>query len=79
MRELEGGCQVPIGVNTILDGETLTLTGIVASLDGKQFVKDSISGNAADAEQIGTELAQRLREQGAQAILDEILATIERS
>ena len=79
LRELEGGCQVPIGVNTILDGETLTLTGIVASLDGKQFVKDSISGNAADAEQIGTELAQRLREQGAQAILDEILATIERS
>jgi len=33
--ELEGGCQVPIGVNTQLDGDTLTLTGIVISVDGK--------------------------------------------
>lgn len=35
LRELEGGCQVPIGVNTSVDGDTLTLTGMVASLDGK--------------------------------------------
>jgi len=33
LRELEGGCQVPIGVNTQLDGATLT--GIVISVDGK--------------------------------------------
>jgi len=79
LRELEGGCQVPIGVNTVLDGDSLTLTGIVASLDGKQLVKDAITGKAEDAERLGTELAQKMREQGAQAILDEILATIERT
>jgi len=79
LRELEGGCQVPIGVNTALDGDTLTLTGIVASLDGKQLVKDVISGAAESAEQLGTDLANRMREQGAQTILDEILATIDRS
>jgi len=33
LRELEGGCQVPIGVNTQLDADTLTLTGIVVSVD----------------------------------------------
>ncbi|MBD2541605.1 hydroxymethylbilane synthase, partial [Coleofasciculus sp. FACHB-SPT36] len=27
LRNLEGGCQVPIGVNTQIDGDTLTLTG----------------------------------------------------
>jgi hydroxymethylbilane synthase len=79
LRELEGGCQVPIGVNTVLDSDTLTLTGIVASLDGQRLVKDSITGAATDAEQLGTELAQRARQQGAQAILDEILATVNRS
>lgn len=37
LRELEGGCQVPIGVNTVLDGDTLALTGMVASIDGKKW------------------------------------------
>lgn len=79
LRELEGGCQVPIGVNTTIEGDTLTLTGIIASLDGEKIVKDSISGLATDAEKLGTELAQRAKEQGAQEILNEIFATINRS
>ncbi|OZH52274.1 hydroxymethylbilane synthase [Hydrocoleum sp. CS-953] len=79
LRELEGGCQVPIGVNTQIEGEQLTLTGLVASLDGKKLVKDVVIGAAAEAEQIGLELARKLREQGAQEILDAILAEIDRS
>lgn len=78
LRELEGGCQVPIGVNTILEGEQLTLTGIVASVDGQKVVKDTVKGNATEAEQLGNELAQRMRQQGAQEILQEIFAQIER-
>lgn len=79
LRELEGGCQVPIGVNTEIEGDQLTLTGIVASLDGQKLVKDVVTGAATDAEQIGIELAKKLREQGAQEILDAILAEIDRS
>lgn len=78
LRELEGGCQVPIGVNTLLEGEQLTLTGIVASVDGQKLVKDTVSGNATEAEQLGNELAQRMRQQGAQEILQEIFAQIQR-
>jgi hydroxymethylbilane synthase len=78
LRELEGGCQVPIGVNTNLEGDTLTLTGIVAGVDGKKFVKDTVTGTASEAEKLGIELAQRLRQQGAQEILDEIFAQIQR-
>ncbi len=74
LRELEGGCQVPIGVNTVLEGDTLTLTGLVASLDGQTIFKDTLQGAMADAEAIGTQLAQTLRAAGAQAILDEINA-----
>lgn len=79
LRELEGGCQVPIGVNTEVNGDELTLTGLVASLDGTKRVKDTVSGSLSEPEKIGIELAQRLREQGAQEILDEIFATLDRS
>lgn len=78
LRELEGGCQVPIGVNTQIDGDTLTLTGIVASIDGQKVVKDTVSGAVSDAEKIGIELAGRLRQQGAKTILEEIFAEVGR-
>ncbi len=76
LRELEGGCQVPIGINTQIEGDTLTLTGMVASVDGKQLIKDIISGTVSEAEKLGIELAQRLRQQGAQEILDRIFAEV---
>ncbi|MBD2504010.1 hydroxymethylbilane synthase [Anabaena azotica] len=78
LRSLEGGCQVPIGVDTEINGEELILTGVVASVDGQNLVKDTISGAASDAEAIGKQLAERLREQGAQAILEAIFAEIQR-
>ena len=79
MRELEGGCQVPIGVNTSIEENILTLTGIVSSLDGQRLVKDSVIGPAETAEQLGKILADRLRDEGAGEILAEILAEIDRS
>ncbi len=74
LRELEGGCQVPIGVNTAISDNTLTLTGIVASLDGQRLIQDTVTGSPQAAEKLGTELAKSLRAQGAQEILDEINA-----
>ncbi|MBN3958937.1 hydroxymethylbilane synthase [Nostoc sp. NMS8] len=78
LRSLEGGCQVPIGVNTEISGDNLTLTGIVASVDGQKFVKDTVTGQANNAEALGIELAELLRQQGAQEILSEIFAVIQR-
>lgn len=79
LRELEGGCQVPIGVNTSITDGTLTLIGMVASLDGKQLIKDTVQGNQNDAEALGKTLANKLREMGAGEILAEIFAQVERS
>ena len=78
LRELEGGCQVPIGVNTTIDGDNLTLVGMVSSLDGQRLVTDTITGLATNAEQIGTDLAHLLRSKGAQTILDEIFELVQR-
>ncbi|MGB3188570.1 MAG: hydroxymethylbilane synthase, partial [Limnoraphis sp.] len=78
LRELEGGCQVPIGVNSEVENNQLTLIGMVASLDGKRLIRDTVSGETTNAEQLGIDLAHRLREQGAKEILDQIFAEIQR-
>ncbi|MBO8233403.1 hydroxymethylbilane synthase [Prochlorococcus marinus XMU1419] len=72
LRELEGGCQVPIGVNSKIQNEQLCLTGMVASLDGERLIKDEYIGNINDPEEVGKELAKRLKLQGAEEILNEI-------
>lgn len=73
---LEGGCQVPIGGFATIDNETetVTLTGLIASLDGKTILKEQLSGMTADAEKIGVSLAETLLGRGGKAILDEVYA-----
>jgi hydroxymethylbilane synthase len=78
LRELEGGCQVPIGVNTAIEDGILTLTGMVASLDGKRLIKDSVSGDPSHGEALGRDLAHKLRDAGAGEILAEIFAEVGR-
>jgi hydroxymethylbilane synthase len=78
LRSLEGGCQVPIGVNTEISDDNLTLTGIVASVDGQKLVQDTVTGLAKDAEKLGIELANILRKQGATEILETIFTEIQR-
>ncbi|MCT0199500.1 hydroxymethylbilane synthase [Synechococcus sp. CS-1325] len=78
LRQLEGGCQVPIGVNTRFEAEALVLTGMVASLDGQRLIRDEVSGDQSNPEAVGIALAERLRAQGAGEILEEIFATVGR-
>lgn len=83
LRDLEGGCQVPIGVNTEIVGDRLTLKGIVASVDGQRIIQGTVTGvitkDTGSAESLGTQLAKDLRGQGAQEILAEIFAEIQRN
>ena len=51
---------------------------MVASLDGKRLIKDTISGPSNEAEKLGQDLALRVREAGAGEILAEIFAEINR-
>ena len=69
---LEGGCQVPIGAFAEVHGGQVELTGLVASIDGKEVLKDSISGPNAEARQLGTQLANKLLDLGGREILAEV-------
>ena len=72
LRELEGGCQVPIGVNSEIKNNQIFLNGMVASIDGKKLIKDQSIGSLTDPEKIGRDLANKLKMQGAEEILEEI-------
>lgn len=72
LHRLEGGCQVPIGAFAEVDGGQVELTGLVASVDGKEVLKDSISGPNAEAQQIGAQLANKLLDMGGREILAEV-------
>jgi len=75
---LGGGCQVPVGAFARISksNRTMSVTGMVANLDGSVLLQDTVSGPFAgvdDATALGTELAGRLLAQGCQKILEQIL------
>ena len=73
-RVLDASCQSPVAAFATIDDGTLTLTALVAHPDGSESIKDSITGDAADAGQLGETLAARLLENGARELLDSIEA-----
>ena len=72
LKELEGGCQVPIAALGGLENGILHLEGMVAELDGSRFIREEMSGPADKPEELGRTLARRLLSQGADRILDGI-------
>ena len=68
-RALAGSCQVPLGAFAERSGNTVTMRGFVASIDGREMLRADVSGDAADAEALGRLLADRLIAQGADRIL----------
>ena len=72
LRTLEGGCQVPIGCYTRRENGEMTITGFVSSVDGTEYLEDSLAGSEADGEQLGIRLATTLIEKGGKEILQNI-------
>jgi hydroxymethylbilane synthase len=72
LRRCEGGCQVPIAAFGEVSGDQIKLTGFIASVDGKQTIKDSITGSAASCEELGKQLADKLLNSGGKEILEEV-------
>lgn len=69
---LEGGCQVPIAGHASLEGDRVLLDALVASVDGRDVIRDRLTGKASEAPNVGRELAERLLAKGGRAILNDI-------
>lgn len=74
LRSIEGGCQVPVGCYTKTEGDFITITGFVASVDGTEYLLDQESGLIAEGKSIGEKLSQKLLDRGAGRILENIRA-----
>ena len=81
MRALEGGCSVPIGVETSLEqgGKTLQLKAVVVTVDGERAVHgegrvtfEEVESEDAAADKLGLQVARELLGRGAQKLLDAI-------
>ncbi|TQN75357.1 Porphobilinogen deaminase [Colletotrichum shisoi] len=77
MRTLEGGCSVPIGVETtwVEDGKKLRLKATVVHVDGTHGVdaeRTEAVKTAEEADVFGKLVAQDLVDGGAQRILDDV-------
>lgn len=70
-RRLGGGCKVPVAAFAELHHDTLTLHGLVGSLDGTRILRAKRSDKAAHAESLGTRVAEELLQLGAEKILRE--------
>jgi hydroxymethylbilane synthase len=72
LERLEGGCQVPIAAYATIEDDVLTMSALVAGVNGRRLVRDSIQGPVTEAHKLGIRLAERLLERGGDEILREI-------
>lgn len=69
---LRGGCQVPVGVSSKIEGDALSMRGAIFALEGNPFVEDQVSGAVSEAARTGTILAEKLLSSGGREILEGI-------
>lgn len=74
LRQLQGGCQVPIGALAQVVGEQLFLQAFVSDLEGRRLIRNQLSGTLDEPDALGETLARWLLEAGGAEILAEIRA-----
>lgn len=74
LKKLEGGCQIPIAGHGKAENNIFTISGLVADLEGKTIIKETLSGPLVSSESTGTALAEKLLLRGAKQLLENLTA-----
>ncbi len=69
LSQLGGGCHLPLGAYASVEGDVLTLSGLLALESGTQAFKATATGGAQDPHGVAMEVHRQLMEQGAFAVL----------
>ena len=72
-KRLYGGCQLPIAAYAQITGEQLVIRGLVGSPDGKIIITGEVNGLTEHAGALGLQLAEKLLNKGADAILRDLI------
>ncbi len=75
LKEIGGGCQVPVGASARIKTNGLYLSCIISSLDGSITYSKQMRGKKSEAEKLGRLMAKDLLNAGAKKILKEIYKT----
>ena len=70
LRHLGGGCRLPIAALGKLEGDKLSLEGLVASPQGSGIIRDKVKGTVFEAEELGKKLAEMILERGGKIFLE---------
>lgn len=70
LRELGGGCLLPIAAHAVVRDKRIKLEGLVADTVGQQIVRRRLNGILDEPEELGLRLADELLENGARELLD---------
>lgn len=72
LEALHGGCSVPLGVYSQIEGDSITTNAILCDLEGKNFVKRTTASPLAEAKTSAQELAQQLLTNTGREILNQV-------
>lgn len=60
LAELGGGCDLPVGAHATVEGDAVTLTGLIASPDGRVVLRHTSTGTGTDPAALGAAVASAL-------------------
>ena len=69
LQVVQGSCQIPVGIHAKVDGDKISVRAVISSLDGKNFVKDTVYGTLKNLDNIGKIFAKKLLDSGGRKIL----------
>lgn len=72
LKLLNGGCSVPVFALAKTEGDNITITGGVISLNGDELIKETCHGLKINALEVGKELYEKVKIKGGIEILNEI-------
>ena len=69
---LHGGCSIPLGVYARIDNQSLTLSAMLSSVDGKEQIRHDLSGPDHQAPSLAQDMVDYLLHNGARDLLNRI-------
>jgi hydroxymethylbilane synthase len=72
LKRLEGGCQLPCGIATEIEGQRIKTVGAIFAIEDHNWAEAEYEGPADQAAKIGGQLAELVLEKGGREILEKI-------
>lgn len=77
LREVMGGCQVPVAAHANVERDLLRMIGMIGSLDGSECFREQMTSPLADASACGRAVARQCLAAGGRVILERLLSQVD--